>query len=254
MRKLFLSTILAASIAVPYHGFAASDAKEPMDIHWQFEGATGAFDEAAVQRGFQVYREVCSACHGLKRIAFRNLQSVGFSEAEVKTLAAEYEVQDGPNADGEMYMRPGRPSDRIPGPYANEQQARSLNNGAYPPDMSLLVKARPNGANYIYSLLNGYDEPKPDHVELLEGQYYNPYMSGGKIAMAAPLLDGQVSYADGTEASVEQMSRDVVNFLQWAAEPEMEKRKGMGIKVMIFLFIMTIIFYLTKRKVWKDLH
>lgn len=254
MRKFFFSTVLAASLAFPLGGFAAEDAKTPKDIQWPFEGASGAFDETSVQRGFQVYREVCSACHSLKRIAFRNLMSVGFSEAEVKTLAAEYDIEDGPNADGEMFTRPGRPSDRVPGPYANEQQARSLNNGAYPPDMSLLVKARPNGADYIYSLLTGYGEPKPDNIELLEGQHYNPYMPGGKIAMAAPLSDGQISYADGTEATVEQMSHDIVNFLQWAAEPEMEHRKGMGIKVMIFLFIMTLIFYLTKRKVWKDLH
>jgi ubiquinol-cytochrome c reductase cytochrome c1 subunit len=254
MRNFFIATVVVASLAAAHSVYAADDAKPLKDIQWAFEGTMGAFDEASVQRGFQVYREVCSACHGLKRIAFRNLQSVGFSEAEVKTLAAQYDITDGPNDEGDMFTRPGRPSDRILGPYVNEQQARSLNNGAYPPDMSLLVKARPHGADYIYSLLTGYGEPKPDSVELLDGQYYNPYFPGGKLAMAAPLMDGQVTYADGTEATVDQMSRDVVNFLQWTAEPEMEHRKSMGLKVMIFLAIMTFIFYLAKRKVWKDIH
>jgi ubiquinol-cytochrome c reductase cytochrome c1 subunit len=232
---------------------ASEDVKQPIQKQWQFDGALGYVDKPSAQRGFQVYKEVCAACHGLKRIAFRNLVDLGFSEAEVKSLAASYQVKDGPNDEGEMFERAGRPSDRLLSPYENEQQARSLNNGAYPPDMSLIFKARPDGGNYIYSLLSGY-EPAPEGVELLEGQYYNPYMAGGKIAMPAPLTDGQVTYQDGTEASVAQMSVDVVNFLQWASEPEMQQRKTMGFKVMGFLAVMTLVFYIAKRRIWKDLH
>lgn len=251
MRHFILT--LCSTLAIASTSLAAGDAKQPIDMQWSFEGTTGAFDEQSIQRGFQVYREVCAACHGAKRIAFRNLQSIGFSEAEVKALAAEYDITDGPNAEGDMYDRPGRPSDRLPEPYANENQARSLNNGAYPPDMSLLLKARTNGADYIYSLLTGYEDA-PEDMKMLEGQYFNPYFSGGKIAMAAPLIAGQVTYSDGTEATVQQMSQDIVHFLQWSAEPEMEHRKSMGIRVMVFLTIMTFIFYLTKRKIWKDIH
>ncbi len=248
---LFIRVVFIALIALP--AIAAEDVLPPKEVEWTFNGVTGHFDEPAVQRGLQVYKEVCAACHGMKRVAFRNLTSVGFSPAEAKALAASYTVQDGPNDDGDMYDRAGRPSDRFPSPYANENQARSLNNGAYPPDLSLIVKARPNGANYLYSLLTGYTDP-PEDIKLLEGQYYNPYFPGGKLAMPAPLMDGQLEYMDGTEATVEQMAKDVTYFLQWAAEPEMEHRKSMGLKVMVFLFIMTILFYLTKRKIWRDLH
>ncbi len=245
---LLVATSLFASSA-----FAAGDGKQPKDMQWGFEGAKGHFNRPAIQRGFQVYKEVCAACHGIKRIAFRNLQDVGFSEAEVKTLAAGYDITDGPDDEGEMFTRPGRPSDRFPAPYANEQQARSLNNGAYPPDLSLIVKARPNGADYLYSLMTGYEEPPAD-VELLEGQYYNPYFPGGRLSMPIPMVDGQVEYMDGTEASVEQMAKDLTYFLQWTAEPEMERRKSMGLKVMAFLLVMTLVFYLAKRKIWRELH
>jgi ubiquinol-cytochrome c reductase cytochrome c1 subunit len=246
--------ILGLLISSSFNGaMAASDAKHPIQKEWQFDGGLGYVDKQSAQRGFQVYKEVCAACHGLKRIAFRNLADLGFSAAEVKALAASYSIKDGPNDEGEMFERAGRPSDRLPSPYENEQQGRSLNNGAYPPDLSLIVKARPDGANYVYSLLAGY-EKAPVGFELLEGQHYNPYMAGGKIAMPAPLSDGQVTYQDGTEASVQQMSADVVNFLQWAAEPEMQMRKTMGLKVMGFLVVMTLVFYIAKRRIWKDLH
>ncbi len=232
---------------------ASTDAKHPIQKTWKFDGATGSVDKAAAQRGFQVYKEVCSACHGVKRMAFRNMRAIGFSEAEVKALAADYQIKDGPNDEGDMFERAGRASDKFPSPYENEKQGRALNNGAYPPDLSLMVKARPDGANYIYSLLSGYEDA-PKGVELQQGQYYNPYMTGGKIAMPAPLSDGQVTYQDGTEATLEQMSYDVANFLQWTSEPEMEQRKTMGMKVMAFLSVMTFVFYLSKRKIWKDLH
>ena len=246
-RIIALMCVFVASTAL-----AASDVKHPRQQPWSFDGVFGTFDEVSIQRGLQVYREVCAACHGLKRIPFRRLTDIGFSEAEVKALAAEYTMQDGPNDDGEMFDRPGKPSDYFPSPYANEKQGRSLNNGAYPPDLSLMIKARPDGANYVYSLLTGYEDA-PEHVNLLAGQYYNPYFPGGKLSMAPPLaMDGQVDYQDGTEASVGQMAKDVVNFLQWTAEPEMEQRKRMGLRVMIFLSIMTVLFYIAMKRIWAD--
>ncbi len=234
-------------------GLAAGDAKHPRQLHWSFDGVFGTFDKPSIQRGLQVYKEVCSSCHGLKRIAFRNLSEIGFSEGEIKTLAAEYSYMDGPNDDGEMFERPGKPSDKFPDPYDNEKAARAVNNGAYPLDLSLIVKARHDGANYIYSLLTGYKEAPVD-AHIGEGQYYNPYFPGGAISMAPPIMEEAVTYQDGTTATVDQMARDVVNFLQWAAEPEMEERKRMGVKVMIFLLIMTIFFYIAKKRIWKDVH
>ncbi len=245
---LFCSLLLSTS------AFAAVEAEHPKEMPWSFAGATGHVDKVAAQRGFQVYKEVCSACHSLKRIAFRNLTDLGFSEAEVKTLAASYNVPDGPNDDGEMFERPGRPSDTLPPPFANEKQARSLNHGAYPPDLSLIVKARHDGPNYIFSLITGYGHTPPKDMEMLEGQYYNPYFPGGKLAMPAPLSDGRVTYTDNTKATKEQMAHDVVNFLQWAAEPEMEHRKAMGMKVLAFLGVTTIVTYLVKRRIWRDIH
>jgi ubiquinol-cytochrome c reductase cytochrome c1 subunit len=229
---------------------AAGSAKEPRQLQWPFEGVFGTFDRQAAQRGYQVYKEVCASCHAMKRIHFRNLTAIGFSEAEVKTIAAEYSVVDGPNEDGEMFERPGRPADAFVSPYPNQQAARAANGGAYPPDLSLMVKARHDGANYIYSLLTGYTNP-PEGFELTEGKHYNPYFPGGQIAMAPPIAADQVTYQDGTQASVDQMAKDLVVFLQWAAEPEMEHRKSMGIKVMIFLFLLTVFFYAAKRRIWS---
>ena len=252
--RILLLTFCAAFTLAASQAQAAGDVKQPKQANWSFDGVFGTFDEVAIQRGLQVYREVCAACHGMKRVPFRRLTEVGFSPEEVKALAAEYTVTDGPNDEGEMFDRPAKPSDKFPSPYANEQQARSLNNGAYPPDLSLIIKARPNGANYVYSLLTGYDE-QPEHghhVDLLPGQYYNPYMAGGKIAMPKPMSDGQVEYQDGTEASLAQMSKDVVHFMQWAAEPEMEQRKKMGLRVIIFLTIMTVLFYVAMKRVWAS--
>lgn len=250
LTSLAASLLLTAALVAP--ASAATDAKHPKEIDWQFEGIFGMVDKQSTQRGLQVYREVCSACHGVHRVTFRTLTDLGFSEAEVKKLASEYTVKDGPNDDGDMFDRPGLPSDRFPAPYANEQAARSANGGAYPPDLSLIIKARPNGANYVHSLLTGYAEPPADFV-LPEGKHYNPYFPGGAIAMPMPLSSGQVQYSDGTEASIDQMTRDVVAFLQWTAEPEMEARKRMGLKVMIFLAIMTVFFYFAKKRVWGNL-
>jgi ubiquinol-cytochrome c reductase cytochrome c1 subunit len=247
--------LLAALIATGVAGYAAAsgDTKPPRQVEWSFDGMFGKVDKPSVQRGMQVYKEVCAACHGLKRIAFRSLADIGFSEAEIKALAATYQVKDGPNDDGDMFDRPGIASDYFPSPYANDNQARATHNGALPPDLSLIVKARPDGANYVYSLLTGYKEA-PDGMAMGDGQYYNPYMPGGHIAMAPPLSDGQVTYEDGTQASLDQMAHDVVNFLQWTAEPEMESRKQLGITVLIYLAVFTAFMYIAKRNLWKKLH
>lgn len=255
MKKSVSFAILLVGTVVATAALAAGgDTLPPRQMKWSFDGAFGTVDRPAAQRGLQVYKEVCAACHGIPRVAFRTLTDIGFSEAEVKALAASYTITDGPNDDGEMFDRPGIPSDKFPAPYANEQAARAAQNGAYPPDLSLIIKARPDGANYLYSLLTGYDHEVPEHVQLEDGQHYNPYFPGGKLAMAAPLSDGLVSYGDGTDASVDQMAKDVVNFLQWAAEPEMEERKRTGIKVLIFLAIFTGFMYVAKRRLWSKLH
>ncbi|MCH9753327.1 MAG: cytochrome c1 [Alphaproteobacteria bacterium] len=228
----------------------ASDAKKPQDMNWSFDGVFGYFDRQSIQRGFQVYREVCQACHSVKYVSYHNLEQIGFSKEEIKAISADYTVKDGPDDSGEMFDRPAMPSDRFVAPYPNDNAARAANNGALPPDLSLMVKARPNGANYIYSILTGYIDP-PEGETVPEGMHYNPYFPGKHIAMTPPLMEGMVTYSDGTHSSVEQMSKDVVNFLQWAAEPEMEQRKIMGVKVILYLIAFTIVFYLVKRRIWS---
>ena len=245
--------IILLCIAFGQTALAADDITPPKQMDWAFDGVTGTFDKQAIQRGFKVYKEVCSACHGVSRIAFRNLKEIGFSDEEIKAIASEYSIVDGPDDEGEMYERAGRPSDYLPSPFANEKAARASNNGAYPPDLSLIVKARQDGANYVYSLLTGY-EPAPEGFALGENMNYNPYFAGGgkQFAMTPPLMSkGQVEYQDGTESTVEQMAYDVVNFLQWTAEPEMESRKSLGIKVMIFMSFFTLMFYFAMKRIWK---
>ena len=221
---------------------------------WRFDGPLGTFDRAELQRGFLVYKEVCAGCHSLKYLAYRNLAEIGFSAAEVKAIAAQVQVTDGPNEQGEMFQRPGLPADRFKSPFANEKAARAANNGAYPPDLSLITKARVGGPDYTYAVLIGYDDP-PAGVLLADGMSYNRYFPGHQIAMPQPLAsDGQVDYADGTEASVARMARDVTAFLHWAAEPKLEERKRLGLKVGLFLLVLTGLFYLVKRKVWAAAH
>jgi len=249
-RSLVFVALLLAAMAQLSPAQAAGEA-EPLPQHdWSFAGPFGTFDRGALQRGFQVYRQVCSACHGIKRVAFRNLADLGYSAEEIKAIAAEYQVTDGPNDDGEMFQRKATPADRFPSPYANEKAARAANNGAYPPDQSLIVKARHDGANYVRALLLGYGEA-PAGMKIQDGMHYNKYFPGHQIAMASPLMEGVVTYQDGTPATQEQMANDVVTFLAWAAEPEAEARKRMGLKVMIFLVPMTIALYLLKRKIWS---
>ncbi len=233
---------------------AAGDAMEPPDRDWKHTGVFGTFDRAELQRGFQVFQEVCASCHSLNYIAFRNLLEIGFSPDQVKSIASEYEVEDGPDNEGEMFMRTARPSDYFPAPFANAQAARSANGGALPPDLSLMVKARDGGLNYLYGILVGYEEEPPEGFELAEGMSYNHYFPGHQIAMPEPLYEDAVEYADGTETSLEQLSHDVSVFLAWTAEPELEIRKQTGLKVLIFLAVFTALIYIIKRRVWAKLH
>ena len=254
----FAAAIMAVgfSAAVSSPANAAGDAKHPAEMNWQFDGLFGTYDRNALRRGFQVYKEVCASCHSLNQIAFRNLSQEGgpeFSEAEVKAIAKEYLVEDGPDDYGDMFERDALPRDKFPSPYPNENAARAANGGAYPPDLSLITKARGGGADYIHALLSGYEEA-PEGVEMRAGLYYNPYMAGGKIAMPVPLLEELVEYSDGTEATVEQMSMDVTHFLNWTAEPELEQRKRMGFMVLIYLSIFAGLMFFSMRKIWADLH
>jgi len=222
---------------------------------WSFEGIFGTFDRSSLQRGYQVYQEVCSGCHSIQHLSYRNLSEKGgpeFSLDEAKAIAAQFEVTDGPNDDGEMFTRPRRLSDKFVNPFPNIQAATAANGGAYPPDMSVLVKARKGGADYIYSLLLGYEEV-PAGYELDDGVYYNKYIPGNKIMMSKPLSEGAVEYSDGTQATEAQMAKDVVTFLTWAAEPNLEARHKMGFKVFIFLIILLILVYFSKQKVWSRL-
>jgi ubiquinol-cytochrome c reductase cytochrome c1 subunit len=252
MKKL----IIAAAVVFAGLQAGAAQAAEGNALparDWSFSGIFGHYDRGAMRRGFQVYREVCSGCHSLKMIAFRNLEALGYGEDEIKAIAAEYTVVDGPDDEGEMFERPGLPPDRIPSPFANAKAAAAANNGAAPPDLSLMTKARDGGADYVHALLTGYTDP-PDGIELLDVQSYNLYFPGNVTAMAPPLSEDAVEYDDGTAATVEQMATDIVTFLTWAAEPEMEERKRMGIKVILFLLVFTAVLYAVKRKVWADLH
>ena len=248
--KKFLSLLLIIFATTSHAG---NDAMKPKHMVWPFEGMFGSFDRQAAQRGAQVYMEVCAACHGLNHLYYRNLKDIGFSEAEIKAIAQKKTVTDGPNDAGDMFERPATPADIFVPPFPNEQAARASNGGAYPIDLSLIIKARHDGPNYVYSLLTGYNMTPPEHIKIMPGLHYNPYFEGGQIAMPPPLTEGQVDYSDGTKESVEQMAHDLVIFLQWAAEPEMEHRKSMGLKVMFFLSIFTIFFFVVKKRIWKDI-
>ncbi|MGF1641447.1 MAG: cytochrome c1 [Rhodospirillales bacterium] len=233
---------------------AAATAPAPPAQDWSFSGIFGTFDRGELQRGLQVYREVCASCHSMNLVAFRNLADIGLGAGEIQMIAEQYEVEDGPDDEGEMFMRPARAADRFVAPFPNEQAARAANNGAWPPDFSLIVKARKGGPDYLYGLLTGYEDEAPEGVELMDGMYYNRYFPGHQIAMAPPLSDGMVDYADGTEATLEQQSRDLTAFLTWASMPEMEERKRLGVGVMLFLIVLTAMLYALKRKIWSDVH
>jgi len=252
MRKFLLSTVAAAIVAVATPALAHEGPKlEKQD--WSWIGVFGQYDKAQLKRGFQVYREVCSNCHSMRLMAYRNLSYIGLTEDEIKDAAGEKQVQDGPNDQGEMFMRPARPSDHFVSPFPNEQAARVANNGALPPDLSLMAKARVGGPDYIYGILTGYEDAPAGHT-VPDGMYYNKTFPGGNIAMPPPVDDDRVSYTDGTKATKEQIAKDIVAFLNYTAEPELDVRHSMGLKVLGFLFVLTAMFYALKRRIWADLH
>jgi len=281
MRKI-LSAIAVAALAFAATGAVAQEEHnaaepthfpihKPNEMDWSFHGPFGTYDKAQLQRGLKVYKEVCSACHSMNLVAFRTLQELDYSEAQVKAFAAEYTVHDGPNDQGEMFDRPGIPSDYFPSPFPNTQAAAAANGGAAPPDFSLIAKARgvergfptfvfdiftqyaEAGPDYIHSLLTGYGQEPPAGMQIPEGTYYNPYFIAAKsLAMPPPLSDGQVTYDDGSPQTVDQYAKDVAAFLMWAAEPHLEDRKKTGFRVLIFLVLFGALVYLTKRKIWAD--
>jgi len=271
MRKTILVVTALAGLSASAIAWAAGGAGLP-HVTWSFGGIFGTYDQTQLKRGFQVYQEVCSSCHSLRHVAYRNLAAIGISEKEIEKIAAEKEVAGEPDEDGEPTERKALPSDKFVPPFANENAARAANNGALPPDLSLMTKARIGGPDYVYALLTGYGrkqpkyevdghgdvkldkEKKPVPFKMGEGLSYNPYFPGLKIAMVAPLSDEGVEYADKTKATVPQMAKDVTAFLQWAADPYLEERKRMGIKVVLFLIFLTGLLYAYKRKVWADVH
>ena len=281
-RSLLAALAVAGVALVGTSAFAAGGTEHPPGQKWTFSGPFGTFDRAQLQRGFKVYKEVCAACHGLEKISFRNLAEAGgpgFTVGQVRTLAADYKVKDGPNEQGEMFERPGRPSDRFPKPFANDEAAKAANNGAVPPDFSVLAKARTyergfpmwavdivtqyqeQGVDYITALLNGYGTP-PAGVKVEDGLHWNTYFPGNKIAMANPLVAlfddaGKPSdpgfYTDGTPVTREQVARDISAFLMWTAEPKLEERKQLGAKVMLWLILLAGLLYFTKKRIWSRL-
>lgn len=245
--------ILGGLLAVAPAAQAAEGAAHIPNQGFSFQGPFGVYDRASAQRGFQVYSQVCSACHAMHLMSYRNLRELGLTEQQVAAIASQVTVQDGPNDEGQMFERPGRPSDRFRSPFPNPQAARAANNGALPPDLSVIAKAREGGANYIYALMTGYGDPPPD-VHIAEGMHYNAYFPGHQIAMARPLQPDLVEFADHTPATIENMAHDVATFLQWAAEPELEQRHAMGIKIIVFLVILAGLAYALKRKIWAKAH
>ena len=248
--------ILALGVALAAPGIAAAQQMEAEPLpstRWSFDGPLGTFDRASEQRGLQVWQEVCSNCHSMKEAYYRNLTGIGLSAEQVKAFAAAITVPGGTDDSGQPVDRPALPADHFRSPFPNDKAARAANNGALPPDHSLIVKAREGGATYVDALLQGYRDP-PAGMKLGDGMNYNIYFPGRQIAMAPPLHDGQVTYADGTPATVEQMSRDVTTFLTYMANPEMEQRKRIGVRIVLFLAGMTVVTYAVKRKIWSDLH
>jgi len=253
VKKIISTTYLIFLLSIGSYQVNAAEKTDLIKIDWSFNGLFGKFDRGSLQRGYQVYSEVCASCHSMKYLSYRNLSEKGgpeFSIEQAKAIAASFEITDGPNADGEMFTRPGKLSDKFLMPYENDKAAQAANGGAYPPDMSVLAKARAGGANYIYSLLLGYEDP-PSGMTLDDGVYYNKYMYGNQIKMSAPLSEGLIEYGDGTEASVEQMSKDVTTFLMWAAEPHLETRHRMGFKAIVYLIILTVLVYFSMKKIWS---
>lgn len=259
MPRLWFATLVAALILCGGAINAAHAQTEEPPIpplpneQWSFDGVFGTYDRATLQRGFQIYKEVCSACHPVKHLYFRNLTAIGYTPEQVKGIAAQYEVTDGPNDQGNMFKRPGRPSDHIPGPFPNDEAARTANNGALPPDLSLIVSAREGGPDYVYAILTGFTNP-PKGFHVTEGTYYNEYFPGHQIKMPPPLTANRVTFADGTQATLPQEAHDVAAFLMWASHPNLEARHRIGFKVFLFLIVAAGVFYAAKRRIWSRVH
>ena len=243
---IYIFLIFSSSLS-----YGAGEKLDYPKLDWSFLGLTGTFDRASQQRGLQVYKEVCSGCHGLRLLAYRNLKAIGYNNDEIKAFASENSV-DSFNEDGEVVEREARPSDKFVSPYPNEQAARAANGGAYPPDLSLIIKARSDGANYLHALLTGYVDA-PAEQKVPDGMYFNKYYPGKLIGMPQPLYEDGVEYADGTKATPDQMAKDVTAFLAWASEPEMEDRKRLGISVILFLLVLTILSYLAMKQIWAPI-
>jgi ubiquinol-cytochrome c reductase cytochrome c1 subunit len=250
MMKRFMPAILALSFALPASALAAGDQKHPDSRNWSWNGIFGTYDREQLQRGLEIFTGQCINCHGLKYIHFRDLMQIGLSEDQAEALAEQFEVAGDPDEWGDPTTRPAKLFDGFPDPYRNEEEARALNNGAVPPDLSLMAKARPDGSNYIAALLSDaeYNEGNPTD----DGLYHNAYFAGGLIAMAPPLYEGLGVNADGSDASIDEMSDDIAAFLTWTAEPRLEDRKGMGLKVILFLLVLTGLLYVSKRKIWAN--
>ena len=256
---------LALAVVSSAPALAAVGDQMPLKhVEWSFEGPLGTFNRADLQHGFQVYKEVCSACHSLNRVAFHTLSEEGgpgITDPQMKAIAAAYKIPAGPNDKGETVddkgqplMRSGIPSDYFPAPFANEDAARAANGGALPPDLSIIVKARPGGPDYVYSIISGFGQKPPPGFKVTEGKYYNPYFIGWNIAMPPPLTDNQVTFADGAPAKIEDEAKAVVTFLSWTSEPHLEDRHRMGLGVMVFLIVLSGLLYFSYRRVWKDAH
>jgi cytochrome c1 len=257
MRKFAVLALAVAGLSLMGLAANAQEQVPPPKVDWSFAGPFGTFDRGALQRGFQIYEEVCSRCHSMSLLHYGDLGpdgpggGIGYTEEQVKAFASTKQVTDGPNDAGEMYERPGRPSDKFVAPFPNEKAARAALNGALPPDQSLIIKARPDGPDYVYGVLTGYKDPPPPGVKITEGRYYNEYFPGHQIKMPPPLNPDQVTFADKTPATVPQMAHDVASFLMWAAEPNLEQRHRTGFKVVLFLLVTTGVFYAAKRKIWS---
>lgn len=254
MRRALL-LLGAALLALPGLPARAQEAANPPLVHqhWSFEGVFGTFDDAAAQRGFMVYQQVCSACHSMKQMYYRNLEGIGLNEDQIKAIAAAIQVPGPPSETGEATERPALPSDHFKSPFPNDAAARAANGGALPPDQSVLEKAREGGADYIYAILTGYSDP-PAGMKMQQGMNYNRYFPGNQIAMPQPLHGNDVTYTDGTPSSLEQEAHDVTTFLAFAANPELNERHALGVKVVLFLVFLTGITYALKRKIWADVH
>jgi len=272
---VLVAAVVAGGLFLGSAQSARAEDDTPPAQKWSFSGPFGTYDRGALQRGLKIYKEVCSNCHSLNYVAFRNLADPGgpgYTEAQVAALASEYKIKDGPNDQGEMFERPGRPADYFPAPFPNEQAARAANGGGLPPDLSLITKARSyergfpyfifdfftqfqeQGPNYVSAILQGFEDKPPAGVTIPEGSYYNKYFPGHAIKMPKPLSDGQVQFDDGSPATLPQYAHDVTTFLMWAAEPKMEARKHLGFQVFVILIIFAFLMYFTKKKVWADVH